>query len=93
MFKGTEELEKWYHSFRKNDLEKIYEDIEDYFDNCKKYCLQRREGQVDMALSVFDAIESFDSLIIEAGVGIGKSFAYFSNIPFYRPYSPLKGTN
>lgn len=86
MFKGTEELEKWYHSFRKKDLEKIYEDIEAYFDNCKKYGLQRREGQVDMALSVFDAIESFDSLIIEAGVGIGKSFAYLIPLIYYYKY-------
>ena len=83
MFKGTEELEKWYHSFRKNDLEKIYEDIETYFDNYKKYGLQHREGQVDMVLSVFDAIESFDSLIIEAGVGIGKSFAYLIPLIYY----------
>ena len=45
MFKGTEELEKWYHSFRKKDLEKIYEDIEAYFDNCKNMACNVGKGK------------------------------------------------
>ena len=57
-------------------LEQLYSKIDSYFENCQKYGLQARDGQVKMALSVFDAIESTDSLVIEAGVGIGKSYAY-----------------
>ena len=57
----------------KKMLEKLYNYIEDYFENCEKYGLQVRDGQYQMALSTFDAIESYQHLIIEAGVGIGKS--------------------
>lgn len=71
-------------------LNELYSKIEDYFDNCSKFGLQAREGQYDMALSVYDAIESFDSLIIEAGVGIGKSYAYLVPLMFY--YSLTKKT-
>ena len=71
-------------------LNELYSKIEDYFDNCSKFGLQAREGQYDMALSVYDAIESMDSLIIEAGVGIGKSYAYLVPLMFY--YSLTKKT-
>ena len=38
--------------------------------------LVEREGQQDMALDIGDAIGNKHHLIVEAGVGIGKSFAY-----------------
>ena len=71
---------------KKIDKEKaklLFEKIEDYFENCEKYGLQSREGQLDMAYSVHQAIESGDHLIIEAGVGIGKSFAYLIPLIYY----------
>lgn len=37
---------------------------------------ERRSGQLEMALAVTDALESKSSLMVEAGTGIGKSFAY-----------------
>lgn len=64
-------------------LEQLYSKIDSYFENCQKYGLQARDGQVKMALSVFDAIESTDSLVIEAGVGIGKSYAYLIPLLYY----------
>ncbi len=67
----------------KENLETLYSNIDEYFSNCKKYDLQVREGQVNMALSVFDAIESGDNLVIEAGVGIGKSYAYLIPLLYY----------
>lgn len=71
---------------KKIDKEKaklLFKKIEDYFENCEKYGLQSREGQLDMAYSVHQAIESGDHLIIEAGVGIGKSFAYLIPLIYY----------
>ena len=37
---------------------------------------QPRAGQTDMALAVADTIENGGSLVVEAGTGIGKTFAY-----------------
>lgn len=67
----------------KRDLKKLYQLVNDYFEYCEKYGLQLREGQYDMALSVYDAIESQEHLVIEAGVGIGKSYAYLIPLLFY----------
>ena len=39
-----------------------------------------RQGQVDMAAAIEDAIHNCSNILIEAGTGIGKSFAYL--IPF-----------
>lgn len=37
---------------------------------------ERRKGQLEMALAVADALEGKKNLMVEAGTGIGKSFAY-----------------
>jgi len=37
---------------------------------------QPRQGQTDMALAVADTLEKGGSLVVEAGTGIGKTFAY-----------------
>lgn len=83
MFKSTTESRNKYSLLSRKKLETLYSNIDDYFENCKKYGLQAREGQVNMALCVFDAIESSDSLVIEAGVGIGKSYAYLIPLLYY----------
>ena len=62
--------------YRKARLQALFENISDFFENSEKYNLVQRSGQYAMALSVFDVIDSLDNLIIEAGVGIGKSYAY-----------------
>jgi len=38
--------------------------------------LQHREGQIEMARLVADAITRHGSLVVEAGTGVGKTFAY-----------------
>ena len=57
-----------------------YEDIEnrtyDFFNNPTNPELKVRDGQIYMATSIVDALSKNENLIIEAGVGIGKSYAY-----------------
>lgn len=83
MFKSYFNTLKRENRLSKEDLKTLYSNIDEYFANCEKYGLQVREGQVNMALSVFDAIESADNLVIEAGVGIGKSYAYLIPLLYY----------
>ena len=78
-----EDFVKKFNSVSKQHLEKLYSLIEDYFENCDKYGLELRDGQYQMALSVYEAIESQEHLVIEAGVGIGKSFAYLIPLMYY----------
>ena len=35
-----------------------------------------RQGQVDMALAIASIVQSGGALVVEAGTGIGKTFAY-----------------
>jgi len=37
---------------------------------------QPRQGQTDMALAVAETLEKGGSLVVEAGTGVGKTFAY-----------------
>lgn len=73
----------WNNTIDKGVMKAVYSSVESYFDNINKYGLEDREGQRMMALSVFDAIETKTNLIIEAGVGIGKSFAYLIPLIYY----------
>lgn len=60
----------------KND-EKLFLEIQDFFDHIEdSQFLQYRDGQRNMAYSVVDTIKNKQVLLIEAGVGIGKSYAY-----------------
>lgn len=42
-----------------------------------------RDGQTDMALDIVDAMKDNQHIVIEAGVGIGKSFAYLVPLILY----------
>lgn len=57
---------------------KIVKPTFDFFINLKNYNDQwvEREGQTSLALDIADAIRLNEHIMIEAGVGIGKSFAY-----------------
>ena len=70
------DFKKLIAKLNKRNLQILYEHIDDFFNEPEKYGLLPRDGQYSMALSIFDSIESGDDLIIEAGVGIGKSYAY-----------------
>ena len=61
----------------KERLQRMNKGIWDFFcENINKYGFQSREGQENMALDIGEAIENKRHLMVEAGVGIGKSFAY-----------------
>ena len=50
--------------------------VERFFTEAEKNGLERREGQIEMSKEVTQAIIDNNSLVVEAEVGIGKSFAY-----------------
>ena len=60
--------------------------VRQFFDNAEKSLLERREGQIEMALEISDAVSGKYPLAVEAGVGIGKSIAYLVTlvINFFR---------
>lgn len=67
----------WKDDKKVDTNEDLFLKVQDFFDRIEesKY-LQYRDGQRNMAYSVVDAIENKQILLIEAGVGIGKSYAY-----------------
>lgn len=57
--------------------QKIYEEVDEFFENIHgSQKLEYREGQHTMALDIVDIIRDRQILLIEAQVGIGKSYAY-----------------
>lgn len=65
--------------------QELYNQVDDFFENIKGVKnLQYREGQHTMALDVANVIKNKEILLIEAGVGIGKSYAYL--IPIIYEY-------
>ena len=55
----------------------LYQQIDNYFEQLHdSKILEYREGQHTMALDVMDAIKKKEILLIEAGVGSGKSWGY-----------------
>lgn len=63
----------------------LYRHVDDFFENIKGVKgLEYREGQHTMALDVADVIKNKEILLIEAEVGIGKSYAYL--IPIIYEY-------
>lgn len=57
--------------------DKLFLEIEEFFNNIQEsQYLEYRDGQRSMAYSVVDTIKDKQILLIEAGVGIGKSYAY-----------------
>ena len=53
------------------------EEVYDFFDRIAiDHGYELREGQMDMACEIVDALKEHTNIMVEAGVGIGKSFAY-----------------
>lgn len=48
-----------------------------------KHGFEQREGQQDMSFEILDAIKNGQHIAVEAGVGIGKSFAYLAPLLLY----------
>lgn len=69
---------------RKQRLREIGSRVFDVFlDDPEKYGFEVREGQQEMACEIVDAITDGNHLAVEAGVGIGKSYAYLIPLLFY----------
>lgn len=75
--------DKLINGMSKNQLQRLYNLIDSYFSNIDKNGLEYRDGQVYMANCLLDVIESHEHLVIEAGVGIGKSYAYLIPLLYY----------
>lgn len=65
---------------RKNELKlrdkNIVGSVFDLYENFESMGLEKREGQFNLALDISEAIRDKKNLIVEAGVGIGKSLGY-----------------
>ena len=45
---------------------------------------EKREGQVQLAYDISKSIMNKKCMLGEAGVGIGKSFAYYINVKYFK---------
>ena len=67
-----EKQKKWTDNFRK-----IGEEVYTFFvDTVIEKGYENREGQWDMSCEITDAMKRKQHILVEAGVGIGKTFAY-----------------
>lgn len=70
----------WSLTLDKSDIkirdEKIVGPVWELYDRFEEKGLEKREGQFDLALDISEAIRDRRNLIVEAGVGIGKSLGY-----------------
>lgn len=59
------------------DNNRLFLEVDEFFNHIQdsKYW-EYRDGQRNMAYSIVDAIQDKEILLIEAGVGIRKSYAY-----------------
>lgn len=72
----------------KKYLSEIGEKVYDFFfeNTAIDKLMEFREGQAEMACEIVDAISEQKNLVVEAGVGIGKSFAYLVPLIYYNYY-------
>lgn len=74
-----EQRKKW-----KQDFNKIGEDVYTFFvDAAIERGFEAREGQWDMSFEIVDAMKKQQHILVEAGVGIGKTFAYIVPLLYY----------
>lgn len=77
-------LSKRQQEERRQKLREIGEQVYSIFiEEPEKYGFEVREGQQDMACEIVDAITQDQHLAVEAGVGIGKSYAYLVPLLLY----------
>lgn len=74
-----EQDEKW-----KQDFKNIGGDVYSFFiDTAIEKGYENREGQWDMSFEITDAMKDRQHIVVEAGVGIGKTFAYIVPLLYY----------
>lgn len=82
MFWFSEDSKKVDKNFSKED--ELQQLVWNFFMNkIPKLGFEQREGQEDMALDICNAIADREHTIVEAGVGIGKSYAYIVPLLYY----------
>lgn len=82
MFWFSEDSKKVDKKFSKED--ELQQLVWNFFMNkIPKLGFEQREGQEDMALDICNAIADRQHTIVEAGVGIGKSYAYIVPLLYY----------
>ena len=71
--------------FRKAVLYGISEEATAFFadDAPEKYGFEKRDGQLDMAYDILDALIQKKHIAVEAGVGIGKSYSFLLPLLLY----------
>lgn len=60
----------------KRKYEEITEEVDEFFENAKKYNLEQRDEQHSFAFAIMEALRDKEVLVIEAGVGTGKTKGY-----------------
>ena len=74
-----ERRKKW-----KQDFQSIGQDVYSFFiDTAIEKGFENREGQWDMSFEIVDAMKNQQHILVEAGVGIGKTFAYIVPLLYY----------
>lgn len=69
---------------RKKKFLKIGEDVFSFFmDKATDAGFEEREGQWEMSCEIVEGLRDKKHVLVEAGVGIGKSFAYIVPILYY----------
>lgn len=61
---------------RRSISKKVYEITDKVIVDMKDQGFDHREGQVNVMYTLISAFENNENMLIEAGVGIGKSFGY-----------------
>lgn len=73
---------------REKQIYKISERVSSFFwDADGRPDFEEREGQQDMAFEILDALKKDQHILVEAGVGIGKSYAYLVPLLLYNHYT------
>lgn len=76
--------EEYRKKYRAEQMRQLFSETAHFFyDAPEKYGFEERQGQTEMALEIVAAINNNEHLAVEAGVGIGKSFAYLVPLLLY----------
>ena len=76
--------EEYRKKYRAEQMRQLFSETAHFFyDAPEKYGFEERQGQTEMALEIVAAINNTEHLAVEAGVGIGKSFAYLVPLLLY----------
>jgi len=78
-------------NFLKNTHQKIGTEVYNFFfEDIEKNGFDQRDGQADMACEIVDAVASRKHMVVEAGVGIGKSYAYIVPLLYFHKENNTK---